>query len=75
MLSSRHGVITLHPVVWKTYAQFAKAGNVAFFDVYVYDDGSSSTRPTGLARNRVINWQWAAIAAAIKQMMGEGKNK
>jgi hypothetical protein len=54
--------------------QFAKAGNVPVFGVYVDSANSSSTLPTGLARNRVIKWTWADIGAAITQMMGEGKN-
>jgi hypothetical protein len=43
----------------------------------VYVDGANtmSTLPTGLARNRVIEWKWPNIAAAIKQMMSEGKNR
>jgi hypothetical protein len=55
--------------------QFAREGNVPFFGVYVDGANSSSTLPTGLARNRVIPWTWPGIAAAIDQMMGEGKNK
>ena len=55
----------------------AKAGNVPVFGVYV-DGANSATEsplPVGLPRNRVITWRWSSIAAAIKQMMGEGKNK
>jgi hypothetical protein len=55
--------------------QFAKDGDVPLFGVYVDGADSSSTLPTGLARNRVIPWKWSAIASAIDQMMGEGKNK
>lgn len=54
--------------------QFAKAGNVPYFGVYVDGANSSSTLPTGLARNRVISWNWPGIAKAIDQMMTEGKN-
>jgi hypothetical protein len=53
----------------------AKALNVPVFGVYVDGTGTLSTLPSGLARNRVISWKWPAIAAAIKQMMGEGRNK
>jgi hypothetical protein len=53
----------------------AKACNVPIFGVYVDGAGSMSTLPSGLARNRVISWDWAKIAAAVEQMMGEGKNK
>jgi hypothetical protein len=36
---------------------------------------TSSHLPPSLARNRIIAWNWENIAAAISQMMGEGKNK
>jgi hypothetical protein len=53
---------------------FAKEQNVPFFGVYVDGAGALSTLPTGLARSRTIKWEWDAIASAITQMMGEGKN-
>lgn len=49
--------------------------NVPVFGVYVDGANSASTLPTGLARNRVIAWSWDGIAAAVAQMMGEGKNR
>jgi hypothetical protein len=52
----------------------AKAKNVPVFGVYVDGANTASTLPTGLARNRVITWNWTNIAAAVEQMMGEGKN-
>lgn len=52
----------------------AKDKNVPVFGVYVDGADSSSTLTSGLARNRVIGWNWNNIAAAINQMMGEGKN-
>ena len=52
----------------------AKRQNVPAFGVYVAGAGKSSTLPTGLPRNRVIDWTWEGIAAAVTQMMGEGKN-
>ena len=52
----------------------ARSQNVPVFGVYVDEANSTSTLPTGLARNRVIAWTWDGIAAAVKQMMGEGKN-
>ena len=55
--------------------RFAQEGNVPFFGVYVGGANSSSTLPTGLARNRTISWEWDSIANAITQMMGEGKNR
>lgn len=55
--------------------KFAKNANVPVFGVYVDGANTSSNLPTWLPRTRVIKWAWADIAAAIKQMMGEGKNK
>ena len=52
----------------------AKALNVPVFGVYVGGANTASTLPTGLTRGRVISWSWDTIAAAINQMMGEGKN-
>lgn len=52
----------------------AKAKNVPVFGVYVDEANTASTLPTGLARNRVIAWTWMNTAAAVEQMMGEGKN-
>ena len=54
---------------------FAAARDVPYFGVYVNGAGTASTLPTGLARNRTIDWQWAKIADAIKQMLTESKNK
>ena len=54
---------------------FAKDQDVPFFGVYVDGAGTSSTLPTGLARQRTIVWDWDKIADAVDQMMGEGKNK
>ena len=55
--------------------KMAKDQNVPVFGVYVGGADSSSNLPDGLARNRTIKWNWDDIAAAVKQMMGEGKNK
>ena len=55
--------------------EMARSQNVPVFGVYVDNAGTSSTLPAGLARNRVIPWTWDGIAAAVIQMMGEGKNK
>lgn len=52
----------------------AKDKNVPVFGVYVDGADTSSALPSGLARNRVIGWNWKNIASAIDQMMGEGKN-
>jgi len=52
----------------------AKDKNVPVFGVYVDGANGDSTLPAGLARNRVVSWNWNTIAKAIDQMMGEGKN-
>lgn len=52
----------------------AKDKKVPAFGVYVDGADATSTLPSGLPRNRVIDWNWKNIAAAIDQMMGEGKN-
>jgi len=48
--------------------------DVPVFGVYVDGANASSALPYNLPRGRIINWKWDAIAAAIDQMMGEGKN-
>lgn len=55
--------------------KMAKDQSVPVFGVYVGGADSSSNLPEGLPRNRTIKWNWDNIAAAVKQMMGEGKNK
>jgi hypothetical protein len=52
----------------------AKELDVPVFGVYVDGAGTSSTLPPGLQRNRTVAWSWPTIAAAVEQMMGEGKN-
>jgi hypothetical protein len=52
-----------------------KKQNVPVFGVYVDGATSASNLPAGLPRNRTITWTWDGIAAAITQLMGEGKNK
>ena len=52
----------------------AKALDVPVFGVYVDGAGTPSTLPAGLQRNRTMAWDWKLIAAAVEQMMGEGKN-
>ena len=54
---------------------FAIQQDVPLFGVYIDGAGTSTTLPKGLARNRTIAWDWRSIAKAVKQMMGEGKNK
>ncbi|WP_461481785.1 TIR domain-containing protein [Porticoccus sp.] len=53
----------------------AKDQNVPVFGVYVDGANTTSNLPSGLQRNRTIAWDWDKIAAAVDQMMGEGKNK
>lgn len=53
----------------------AKDQKVPVFGVYVDGANTTSNLPSGLARNRTIAWNWDNIAAAVDQMMGEGKNK
>ncbi len=55
--------------------KMAQDCNVPVFGVYVDGAGTASTLPTGLARNRVIAWDWTKIANAVDQMMTEDKNK
>ena len=55
--------------------KMAKDQDVPVFGVYVVGANSNSNLPSGLPRNRTIIWNWDSIAAAVKQMMGEGKNK
>ena len=52
----------------------AKAQDVPVFGVYVDGAGAKSTLPTGLQRNRIVAWSWPTVAAAVRQMMNEGKN-
>lgn len=52
----------------------AKDLRVPVFGVYVGGAGISSVLPVGLQRNRTMAWRWDLIAAAVNQMMGEGKN-
>lgn len=52
----------------------AKDLHVPVFGVYVDGASTSTTLPAGLQRNRTMNWKWDLIAAAVNQMMTEGKN-
>jgi hypothetical protein len=54
---------------------FAKSQDVPVFGVYVAGADGSTTLPTGLQRNRTIDWNWKSIANAVDQVMKEGKNK
>ncbi len=54
---------------------FAKSQDVPVFGVYVGGANTTTTLPTGLQRNRTIDWDWKKIASAIDKVIGEGKNK
>lgn len=59
----------------KKEIKMAKDNDVPVFGVYVGDADSNSNLPDGLARNRVVKWQWDKIAEKIDEMMDQGKNK
>jgi len=54
---------------------FAKEHDVPVFGIYVDGADLTSNLPSGLQRNRTINWNWEAISKTIDQCMAEGKNK
>ena len=55
--------------------QFAKEQDVPVFGVYIGGANTTTDLPTGLQRNRTIDWDWGKIPNAIDQVMKEGKNK
>lgn len=55
--------------------EFAKSHNIPVFGIYIDSTNSETTLPSGLQRNRTINWNWDNISNAVNQMMKEGKNK
>jgi len=59
----------------KKEIQMAKKNDVPIFGVYVGGADTNSNLPDGLARSRVVKWEWDKISEKIDQMMGEGKNK
>ncbi len=52
----------------------AKALNVPYFGVYVNGARTTSTLPTGLARNNVVAWTWPTVAAMVDLCAKAGKN-
>lgn len=58
----------------KKEVKMAKDNNVPVFGVYVGDANTTSNLPDGLARSRVIKWEWKKISDMIDKMMKEGKN-
>jgi len=52
----------------------AKEKNVPAFGVYVDGANSQTTLPSGLPRNRTVEWKWDKIAAMVDLAMTEGKN-
>ena len=55
--------------------KMAKDQDVPLFGVYVDGADAFSNLPEGLARSKVISWDWEKIAEAIDSAMTEGKNK
>jgi hypothetical protein len=55
--------------------KMAKDNDVPIFGVYVDDANTNSNLPDGLARSRVVDWDWDKIADKIDEMMEQGKNK
>jgi len=53
---------------------FAKDQDVPIFGVYVGSASTSTTLPDGLARSRVVAWEWDKIATKVDEMMKERKN-
>jgi len=53
----------------------AKEQDVPIFGVYVDGADTNSNLPEGLARSRVVSWDWDKIADKIDEMMEQGKNK
>jgi hypothetical protein len=52
----------------------AKEKYVPIFGVYVDGANSQSTLPSGLPRNRTVEWKWDKVAAMVDLAMTEGKN-
>jgi hypothetical protein len=52
----------------------AIAQDVPFYGVYIAGAGALTPLPSGLSRNRMLEWEWDSIAGAVKTMMKEGKN-
>jgi len=59
----------------KKEIKMAQDNNVPLFGVYVNEADSNSNLPEGLARSRVVKWEWDKIAEKIDEMMEQGKNK
>ncbi len=68
------GKNTANAIGVKKEIAMATRHNVPFFGVYVDDANVQTALPLGLARNRVILWNWENIASAIVQVTKEGKN-
>lgn len=54
--------------------QMAQDQGVPFCGVYIGGAGPSTLLPAGLARGRMVRWNWEEIADAVDQMKTEGKN-
>jgi hypothetical protein len=58
----------------ETEIRLAKAANVPFFGIYVGPADEHTELPAGLARNRILPWDWTSVAKAVEQLMKEGKH-
>ena len=55
----------------KKEIDMAVSHRIPYFGVYVDGANSFTQLPNGLARNRVIAWDWDQIAQAIETVMKE----
>jgi hypothetical protein len=53
----------------------ADSQNIPIFGVYVDGTGPSTDLPKGLIGERVVDFDWNAIAAMVEKAMKEGKNQ
>lgn len=53
----------------------AQRQNVPFFGVYIKGANHYTPLPDGLLPDRCVLWDWAAVAAAVRRMMREGRNR
>jgi len=68
------GKYTANAIGVKKEIAMANLHNVPVFGVYVDGANIQTALPLGLARNRVILWNWEHIGSAVLQVSKEGKN-
>lgn len=68
------GQYTINAVGVQKEISMARQHNVPIFGVYIDGANVHTPLPLGLARERVILWNWEHIASAILQVSKEGKN-